>query len=492
MSTRVRKRALEEVEAWASTRSDEELRAWAAGMRRQRWLVDPVAWISERPKEVAWSAQREIICSVRDHRYTAVQACHDSGKSWIASRIAAWWIDTHPTGEAIVVTSAPTFDQVKRILWRELQVAHKAGKLPGTLNQTDWYIDGTLVAFGRKPADYQEAAFQGIHAPYVLVILDEASGIPEQLWRAAETLVTNEGSRLLAIGNPDDPTGHFARVCGPNSGWHVIGISGLDTPNFTEEKVPRSLADQLLSPTWVDERRERWGEGSPLWVSKVLGRFPDRSDDQLIPLSWIERARERAREPGGVVSLGVDVARFGSDETVIVRCQGGKVRVLLAKQGLDTMQTCGYVIQAIHEHGPSEVRIDEVGVGGGVIDRLREQGYAVKGMTASARAEEPHRFANLRAEVYWYMREAFEQGWIDLDPADEILAEQLASIRYKVNSRGQIQIESKDEMRARGMHSPDHADAFAVCLAWDPEVVQYLMYEPDDYAPWRRSNWSIY
>jgi hypothetical protein len=466
------------IEARLRAASDEELRAWAAGLRRARWLLDPVAWIAERPKEFAWSAQAEIIESVRDHRYTAVHACHDSGKSWIASRIAAWWIDTHPIGEALVVTSAPTFEQVRRILWRELHTAHAAGKLRGQMNQTDWSIDGELVAFGRKPSDYDQASFQGIHARFVLVILDEASGIPEQLWTAAETLVANEGSRLLAIGNPDDPAGHFAKVCGPNSGYHVIGISGLDTPNFTGEEVPEAIADQLLSPTWVDERRARWGEGSPLWTAKVLGRFPDRSDDSLIPLSWIERARERELPPGGDVYLGVDVARFGTDETVIVSLQGGKARVVLVRQGDDTMQTCGHVIAAMRQTGAVLTQIDGIGIGAGVVDRLREQGFPVEEVVSSRRADDPQRFANLRAEAFWELRVAFERGLIALEPADQVLAEQLASIRYKVNSRGQIQIESKDDMRARGAGSPDHADALMVCLAAPADDEEYvLMYE---------------
>jgi hypothetical protein len=466
------------VEAQLRAASDEELRAWAAGLRRTRWLLDPVAWIAERPKEFAWSAQAEIIESVRDHRYTAVHACHDSGKSWIASRIAAWWIDTHPIGEALVVTSAPTFEQVRRILWRELHTAHAAGKLRGQMNQTDWSIDGELVAFGRKPSDYDQASFQGIHARFVLVILDEASGIPEQLWTAAETLVANEGSRLLAIGNPDDPAGHFAKVCGPNSGYHVIGISGLDTPNFTGEEVPEAIADQLLSPTWVEERRARWGEGSPLWTAKVLGRFPDRSDDSLIPLSWIERARERELTPSGEVYLGVDVGRFGTDETVIVSLQGGKAKVVMVRQGDDTMQTCGHVIAAMRQTGAVLTQIDGIGIGAGVVDRLREQGFPVEEVVSSRRADDPQRFANLRAETFWELRVAFERGLIALEPADQVLAEQLASIRYKVNSRGQIQIESKDDMRARGAGSPDHADALMVCLAAPADEEEYvLVYE---------------
>jgi hypothetical protein len=435
-------------------------------VRKERYQSDPVLWIHERLGAFAWSKQREIAFSVRDHRHTAVRACHDSGKSWTAANLACWWIDVHPSGEAFVVTSAPTNPQVRAILWREMRRMHVAGGLPGEMNQTEWLIDGELVAFGRKPSDWDEAAFQGIHARYVLVILDEASGIAESLWTAAETLITNEGSRLLAIGNPDDPTSPFAKACRPNSDWNVIGIRAFDTPNFTDEEVPASLRPLLVSRTWVDERRARWGEGSALWTAKVLGEFPDRSDDSLIPLSWVERARERALPRSGEEAvLGVDVARGGSSETVIMLRRGGVVRCVHAKMGDDTMRTTGEVIQALRAHDAVIAKVDDVGVGGGVVDRLREQRQPAVGLNGAHRPRDRQRFANARAEWYWGLRERFEHGEIDIDPADEVLAEQLCSIRYKLDSAGRIQIESKEDMRARGIGSPDRADAVALVFA---------------------------
>jgi hypothetical protein len=130
------------------------------------------------------------------------------------------------------------------------------------------------VAYGRKPADYDEDSFQGIHARFVLVILDEACGIPGSLWTAAETIATNDGCRVLAIGNPDTPLSQFKRACEPGSGWRVIHVDGLRSPNFTSEVVPEGLRELLLSPTWVEERRADWGEDSALFQSKVRGEFP--------------------------------------------------------------------------------------------------------------------------------------------------------------------------------------------------------------------------
>ena len=180
--------------------------------RARLYAHNPVGWVTERLKQIVWSKQSEIMLSIRDNRRTAVRSCHGVGKSHTASLVAAWWLDTHPPGEAFVVTSAPTFAQVRAILWRYIRRTHRRGKLAGRVNQTEWHIDDELVAFGRKPADHDESAFQGIHARYVLVILDEACGIPEQLWIAADALTTNADCRILAIGNPDNPSSHFRKV----------------------------------------------------------------------------------------------------------------------------------------------------------------------------------------------------------------------------------------------------------------------------------------
>jgi hypothetical protein len=201
----------------------------------------------------------------------------------------------------------------------------------------------------------------------------------------------------------------------------------------------------------------------------VLGEFPDRSDDSLIPLSWVERARERTLPADGEATLGVDVARRGSSETVIVVRRGGVARCVHARVGDDTMRTTGEVIRALRTQAAVTAKVDDVGVGGGVVDRLREQKEPAVGLNGAQRPQDRQRFANARAEWYWELRERFEHGEIDIDPDDEVLAEQLCSIRYGVDSAGRIQIESKDEMRVRGMASPDRADALALAFAEDED-----------------------
>lgn len=452
------------------------------------YLTDPAGWIRDRLGEHPWSKQRQIAESVVVNRRTAVKSAHDTGKSFIASRIADWWIDVHPPGEAFVVSTAPTYKQVHAILWEEIRKAAKSAeargnKLPGRVLQSDeWKLDdGTLVGFGRKPADTDEHGFQGIHRRYVLVIIDEACGVPDQLWTAVEAITTNADCRILAIGNPDDPNTEFGRVCKPGSGWNIIGISAFDTPNFTDEPVPDGLRPLLLSPEWVEDKQKRWGTESPRYTSKVLGDFPEIGDDTLIPPAWIEAAQQRTLEPSVDQRLGVDVARFGTDRTIIMHAQGSVVRCAGSHAKQATTETTGQVIAVARGIlGPYEIRVDGVGVGGGVVDQLAEQGYAVCDLQAGAGAGDREHYLNARAEWYWGLRQRFEDGDIDLDPDDDELAAQLGSMRYKFTSRGQIQIESKDDMRKRGLPSPDRADAVMLAFAHLPDVGDVVQSEEFD------------
>lgn len=410
------------------------------------------------------------------HLYLAGKSMIPTHNSFLASRIALWWIDAHPPGEAIVVSTAPTYAQVHTILWEEIRKGHRKGQLPGVVLKSDEWQDpsGNIVGFGRKPADTDEHGFQGIHRRYVLVIIDEAGGVPKQLFTAAEALVTNDDCRILAIGNPDDPGTEFSTVCQPGSGYHVTTISAFDTPNFTGEPVPDYLSKLLVSPEWVEDKRRRWGEDSPLWKSKVLGEFPDVSTNTLIRPGWITDAQNaNLAATTSPLTLGVDVARFGTDKTVLCLRRGPHVRITRTIDISPTTQVAGEVIatqrQVLADTGHVPVaQVDTVGVGGGVADTLREQGALVVDMVAGAAAQDPKRFVNARAEWYWQLRNLLEAGELDLDPHDDDLAGQLAGLRYEVTSKGQIKIESKDAMKARGMSSPDRADALMLAVGTPP------------------------
>jgi hypothetical protein len=442
------------------------------------FAYDPKGWITEHLSEYLWSKQVEICDAIMEHKYVAVKACHGPGKSFIASRIMAWWGEVHPLGSAFTVSTAPTAPQISAILWRELRRVHRVHKLRGRMTlENIWYMtergnrntvssEDEMIAMGRKPADYDEAAFQGIHARYVLAVIDEAGGVPKNLYDGINSIVTGDDCRVLAIGNPDDPGSHFADICKPGSGWHVISISAYETPNFTGEYVPDAVAKQLVTPNWVEERKRDWGEGSPLWTSKVLGDFPDTSDDYLFSPSILKRAIETQQSGIELGQYGGDVARFGTDKTVVYRNRGFNIRFEAEWAKKDTMVTVGRFKNILEASKPHNLKmvIDVIGLGSGVFDRMREQDLNVVPFAAGEAARNSKRFKNKRAEAFWTFRELCDQGVIDLDPEDEILLNQLGSIKWDVDSSGRIFVESKEDMAKRGLPSPDRADAAVMSI----------------------------
>jgi hypothetical protein len=407
--------------------------------------------------------------SVVKNRYTAVQSAHDTGKSFDMSRLMAWWIDTKP--DPFVVTTAPTWKQVNSILWREARKAHRKGSLPGRINlDAEWFTDNNeLVGFGRKPADYDQAAFQGIHALNVLVIIDEGSGVPKSIFDAVDSLATNRRARVVVIGNPDDPSSHFSEVCKPGSGWNVIRVSAFDTPAYTGEEVPEYLYDYLVSREWVEERKKRWGKTSPLYVAKVLGLFPDITDDTLLTPKLIREAQER--DLAGIRArgrLGVDAARFGDDEFAIYRSIGGVVRHMHTTHKLDNYDGAQLIARVLQPYkGKLTARIDTVGVGSGVYDiAKRILKLPVVEYMASWKPNDREHYYNKRSEDYWNVRLMAERGELDLPEQgeDDDLISQLGSIKWKILN-GKIAIETKEEMKERGMPSPNRADAAVMALA---------------------------
>ncbi|TAD90049.1 MAG: hypothetical protein EAZ99_07420 [Alphaproteobacteria bacterium] len=435
-----------------------------ADPRLTRWATDPVGFVTTVLREHLWSRQQEIARSLVHQRRVAVPSCHGAGKSFLASRLVAWWVATRPADEVFVVTSAPTFAQVRAILWREIARAHARGRLPGTLSQTEWRIGRRLVGFGRKPADTDGTAFQGIHARHVLVVFDEACGIPKPLWDAAETLLTTPQARFLAIGNPDDPLSAFAGVCAEESGWCVLPIDAHATPDFTGEVVPKALAPLLVSRLWAEEMAARWGEGSALWQAKVRGRFPDVAADALLAPAVLERARRAALLPGLPIELGVDVARFGPDASVIAVRRGAVGRIVGVHHGLDIPGLAAAVRTAMAETTATAIKVDEIGLGAGLVDVLRASGLPVTGINVARAAQASDRFVNRRAELWWRLRERAEAGDLDLPDDDSLIAE-MARLRWGLDGRGRIALEAKAAARAELGRSPDRADALLLAFA---------------------------
>ncbi len=456
---------------------------------REAYPDDPVGFIRKRLGEFVWSGQREICESVVSHRRTAVQSCHESGKSWTVARLVAWWLGEHEPGSAFVVTTAPSGPQVKAILWKEIGRAHSLGNLPGRTNMTEWLMNVTkvgplgipvtkeeIVAMGRKPSDYDPAAFQGIHARYVLVILDEADGIPESLYHAATSLAANEASRIVAIGNPDNPASYFcSKVLKPDSGWNVIHIDGFTTPNFTDEEVPDELHELLIGPTYIEEARRDFGEGSALWQSKVRGLVPEDTADGVIPLSWLRRCQEEREweaEQLLPVELGVDVGA-GGDWTVARERRGVKAGRVWRARTPEPQEATALIMEAIRETGATAVKVDAIGIGWALCGMLEAaldgNGPVIHAVNVGQAALSPEKFPKLRDQFWWELgRELSQSGGWDLGDLDDTTLAQLIAPRYKIDASGRVKIEPKDDTRKRLGRSPDDADGLLLAYFTPP------------------------
>jgi hypothetical protein len=457
--------------------------AWAADLvdpPSLKWRRDPVGWLHERVGAETWSKQREIIEAVRDHHNTAVHSCHEIGKSWIAAATASWWLDTHPVGQTRVVTTAPTQAQVEAILWNEINGFHTRAGLAGRTNLTEWYFGNYLAGLGRKPSEHSPAAFQGLHARFLLVILDEAYGIPKVIWDAASTLAANEHSRILVIGNPDGP-GEFEEVCRSDSGWKVLGIGAKDTPNFTGEKISADLADMLIHPTWYEERRKKWGPESALFMSKCDGKFPTGGDPfAVIRYDWARACQFVEFEDGLPIEGGIDVGA-GGDRTVIRERRGMRAGRELEFIDPDPMRTVGQLITCINDWGLEKVKIDSTGLGWGIAGRLKELSTKHNPTGDSAHNAEvvainfgagptdgkEKLFLNKRAELWWNAREMSRpdvRSW-DLANVDDDVIHELTAPKYVIlDSFGKIKIEPKEDLIKRLGFSPDRAEALLLAF----------------------------
>jgi hypothetical protein len=443
------------------------------------WRKDPARWAAERADIELWSAQRNILQSVADHPRTAVQSCHQIGKSFSAATTVSWWLDTHDPGDAFVLTTAPTGDQVKAILWREINRLHSRIGLPGRVNLTEWYMGNELVALGRKPGDNAPTNLHGTHAKYFLVVIDEACGVPRALWDAASTLTGNIHSRTLAIGNPDDATTEFGNVCLRSSGWNVIKVGAKDTPNFTGEPVSKHLQDMLVSQAWYQDRLENWGADTALFKSKCDGEFSEGADPYtVIPLNYIRSSYETDVLSSGDACAGIDIGA-GNDRTVIVERRGGRLGRWQEFVDSDPMQTIGKLVHVLNDWNITHANVDNIGVGWALTGRLKELSKAnnpsgqrahnayINGVNFGAGASEgtKDRFANKRAEVWWNGRENLRKGMWNLTGLSKACQEELSAPRYKIlDSYGRVQVEAKEDVIKRLGRSPDQADALLLAF----------------------------
>lgn len=499
--------------------------AWRAALadlrrdaQRQRWRADPVAWVTERLGEHVWSKQGEIMRAVRDNRLTVVQSSHGVGKSHLASRVVGYYLDNWPKGDFVVVSTAPTWKQVRNVLWRYVGQMVADNELPGAVNQqAEWKIGSgadALVAFGIKPADHDHQGMQGIHGRRgVIGIVDEGSGVPDQIFNAMDSLATTLESRILVIGNPDNISSRFYKLCTSEPKWHRMKINSFDTPAWTGEAVPDAVRDPqtgtikgLVDPSWVADKAERWGRESALFKIKVLGEFAEEDDLAVIPRAWVMAAVRRWEEADDALTVtgrtvfGVDVGHMGEDRTVIATRKGDRVLAVESWAKRDTVAVANLIEARSADWVQPTIVVDGIGVGAGVVDQLRTRGLAVHSFIASRTTKimdgtGSFRFLNLRAASWWHLRELLDptmDARLALPPDDDLIND-LITPRFEMVAGGKVKIEGKDDIRKRLGRSTDYADA---CLAagtmitTDSGPIPIERVRPGDRV-WTRVGWRV-
>ncbi len=407
--------------------------------------------------------------------------CVSSSKTMTAAAAVLWWLNAFYPSR--VFSTAPTFRQVEINLWGEVGKLHRNAKIPigGALLTTELKLDRDWYALGfatDKP-DY----LHGIHGPNDLIIVDEAQGIPQEIFDAIENTMAGGNTRFVGLCNPNVVSGEVYDALGRKKDiYNSITISAFDTPNVKQGRI---VIPGMITKEQVEEWIRVYGEDSDFCRVKVFAKFPKQEADSLIPVSWFEAAVERARtmtEPVGVHRrLGVDVARFGDDSTTFIQCNGRVVQPIVKSRDILNGKKTTEVVEALklrHITGKiSQILVDEIGVGGGVVDQLEEKKYPVFGVTVSeksyvtvkdAKGEDKPKFNNLRSQLWWQAREALDPecplGAYGIRENNDELKAELCSAKWTVDSAGRIVIESKEKMKERLGRSPDLADAFCLAL----------------------------
>ncbi len=440
------------------------------GRRDAPWFIEHVIG------SPLWSVQRDIARAVFSEPQVkvAAKACHASGKTYVGARVVLAFFYLYP--QCKILTTAPTWTAVRKLLWSEISAAFAGMPAPlgGELLDTelragkDWWAMGLSTNEGVK--------FQGHHGDKVLIVLDEAPGVRPDIWEAIEGIRAGGDVRILALGNPTIASGPFYDAFTINrAAWHTFTIDAFDTPNFAGIESPDDLmalsdaaiayapAPYLVTRAWAREMLETAGPDSSLWQARVRGQFPLEGDDALISLAWLEAARYL--EPTGTDGdywAGLDVAGPGEDSSVLYIRRGGDILSMQAWKDADPR---GEVLAALAPYRDKgiHVNVDSIGIGYNFARHIQDAGYAVHDINVGEAPRDKDKFANAKAEHYWGLRQRFQQGAI-AGLTDEKTISQLTGIRYQHTPRGQVQIESKDQARKRGVKSPDRAEALMLCF----------------------------
>lgn len=393
--------------------------------------------------------------SIRD----AISSGHGIGKSaecaWLI--IALMSLRPHLRG----VVTANTLTQLSTKTWAELAVWHKlslnrhwfhwtATKFARIGHEETWFVSAI------PQSEHNSEAFAGLHAKYVLVIFDEASAIPDKIWEVTEGAMTTPEAVWVVFGNPTQNSGRFRHCFKGGKFYHRWNSHKVDSRTA-------KMTDKKLIQDWLDD----YGEDSDFFRVRVRGEFPRAGSNQFIPSDIVLEAQQRTLDYREYVPypmlFGVDVARFGDDRSVIIRRQGFKLFEPEVYRGLDNMELAGKLVTLYQTHKPFAIYVDGIGVGSGVVDRLKQLNVPTVDVCVSNSSTRPREYANMRSEVWGGMRDWIAQG-ADLPYTSE-MEDDLVNIEYGYNAKMQIMLESKKDYKRRVGESPDISEALAMTFS---------------------------
>ena len=421
--------------------------------------------LGAKPTDQQWQASRAIV----ERRRVSIRSGHGTGKSTFMAWCVLWFLACY--FPAKVPATAPTSHQLEDVLWSEIAKWHRTmgSRMPALASQFEWSSGAFRMksapnesfSVARTSRPERPEALQGFHSDHILFLIDEASGVSDNVFEVAEGALSTDGAFVVMAANPTRQTGYFFDSHHKmRASWAALHWNGEDSP--------------MVSRDYIATMAKKYGVQSSVYKVRVLGDFVGAADG-VIPLDLCEsaRIREVAVNAAAPVVWGVDVARFGDDSSALAKRQGNhQLEPVREWWGKDTMQTAGLVkaeFEATPEAArPTAINIDVIGIGAGVVDRLKEMGLPAIGINVAeseaVNARADRQFNRLRDELWWRCRDWLEALDCKLCDDDDTIAE-LTTPTYTILSNGLIQVERKDDMKKRGVKSPNRADAWNLTFA---------------------------
>jgi len=423
--------------------------------------LDPVLFVEgvlgAKPEE--W--QKKALYAVRDNDRVAIRSGHGIGKTAFLSWLILWWVLTRSPSR--IACTANTSSQLSDILWAEVAKWHRC--MPDGLKElievTSAKVELTgqdSFAVARTARRETPEALQGFHSPNMLFLVDEASGVDNIIFEVGEGAMSTEGAKTVMTGNPTRTSGYFYEAFNKmKDSFFTMKVSSQDSTQ--------------VGPKFIEDMKVKYGEDSNIYRVRVLGEWPEADDDVVIPLHLLQAAADRDQVAADTTPVvwGLDVARFGTDKSALCKRKGNVVtEPIKSWRNKDLMEMCGIILNEYEtttwSDRPVEILIDSIGLGAGVVDRLTELDLPVRGINVAESASMGERYGRLRDELWFLGKEWFEARDCTI-PDQEELIDDLSKPRFSFLSNGKLKVEGKDEMKRRGLNSPDLADAFCLTFA---------------------------